>query len=69
MTGVQTCALPICLLDDGSVALVGDFPTDTIQVPTLAEGEYYTEIQGGAYHFTACTNLGHVYSWGGDHFY
>ncbi|MBR0198657.1 MAG: ABC transporter permease subunit [Oscillospiraceae bacterium] len=58
-----------CLLDDGSVALVGDFPTDTIQVPTLAEGEYYTEIQGGAYHFTACTNLGHVYSWGGDHFY
>ena len=58
-----------CLLDDGTIALVGDFPTDTIQVPTLPEGEYYTDIQGGAYHYTACTNLGHVYSWGGDHFY
>ena len=58
-----------CLLDDGSIALVGDFPVDTIQVPKLAEGEYFTDIQGGAYHYTACTNLGHVYSWGGDHFY
>ena len=58
-----------CLLDDGSIALVGDFPTDTTQVPVLAEGEYFTDIQGGAYHYTACTNLGHVYSWGGDHFY
>ena len=58
-----------CLLDDGSIALVGDFPVDTIQVPKLAEGEYFTDIKGGAYHYTACTNLGHVYSWGGDHFY
>ena len=60
----------ICmLLDDGTIGLVGDFPTDTVQVPTLAEGEYFTELAGGAYHYTGVTNLGGVYSFGGDHFY
>lgn len=57
------------LLEDGSIGLVGDFPTDYIPVPTLAEGEYYTEIQGGTYHYTCVTNLGKVYSFGGDYYY
>lgn len=60
----------VCLLlEDGSIGLVGDFPTDVINVPTLPEGEYYTEVQGGTYHYTAVTNMGHVYSFGGDHYY
>ena len=60
----------VCLLlDDGSIGLVGDFPTDEINVPTLPEGEYYTEVQGGTYHYTAVTNTGHVYSFGGDYYY
>lgn len=52
------------LLDDGSVCFAGDFASDTVAVPTLQEGEYYTEIVGGSYHYTGLTNLGNVYSWG-----
>ena len=60
----------VCLLlEDGSIALAGDFPTDVINVPKLAEGEYFTEVQGGTYHYTAVSNLGHVYSFGGNYYY
>ena len=64
-TSSSVCAL----LDDGTIALAGDFPTDVINTPVLPEGEYYTEIQGGTYHYTAVTNEGHVFSFGGDHYY
>ena len=61
----------ICLLlDDGSIALSGDFKDDdNVEVPVLEDGEYFIDIEGGNYHYSGVTNLGHVYSFGGDHYY
>ena len=56
------------LLDDGSIALTGDFPSDVVEVPQMEEGEYFVDIEAGTYHYTGLTNLGHVYSFGGDHY-
>ena len=56
----------ICLvLDDGSVCFAGDFPLDSVEVPTLAEGEQFVQIDAGADFYTGLTNKGNVYSWGG----
>lgn len=52
------------LLSDGSVAFSGDFSMDATPVPTLAAGEEYVQIVGGASHYSAITNKGNVYSWG-----
>ena len=52
------------LLSDGSVCFAGDFASDTVAAPALADGEYYVDIAGGSYHYTGLTNLGNVYSWG-----
>lgn len=57
------------LLDDGSLALTGDFPSDVVEVPDFKEGEYAVDIETGNYHYTVMTNLGNVYSFGGDHYY
>ena len=66
---IRATTTSVCLLlDDGSVAFTGDFPADVVEVPDLAEGEYFVDIEGGAYHFTGLTNQGHVYSFGGDHY-
>ncbi len=54
------------LLDDGSVCFAGDFPLDAVRVPELEEGEDFTQIVGGSYHYSGLTNKGHVYSWGSD---
>ncbi len=59
----------VCLLlEDGTIALTGDFQSDFVEVPTLAEGEYFIDIEAGTYHYSGLTNLGHVYSFGGDHY-
>ena len=59
----------ICLLlDDGTIALTGDFQSDVVEVPTLQDGEYFIDIEAGTYHYTGLTNQGHVYSFGGDHY-
>ena len=59
----------ICLtLSDNSICFVGDFGSEILNVPTLKEGEYFTEISSGTYHYTGLTNEGNVYSWGGNHF-
>ena len=56
----------ICLvLDDGSVCFAGDFPLDSVNVPTLADGEQFVQIDAGADFYTGLTNKGNVYSWGG----
>ncbi len=66
---VRATTTSICLLlDDGTIALTGDFQSDVMEVPTLAEGEYFVDIEAGSYHYTGLTNLGHVYSFGGDHY-
>lgn len=56
----------ICLvLDDGSICFAGDFPLDSVDVPTLADGEQFVQIDAGADFYTGLTNMGNVYSWGG----
>ncbi len=61
----------LCLvLSDGSICLSGDFASGGTSIPALEEGEHFLpeSITAGTYHFTGVTNLGHVYSWGGNHF-
>ena len=56
----------ICLvLEDGSVCFAGDFPLDSVEVPTLAADEQFVQIDAGADFYTGLTNKGNVYSWGG----
>jgi len=70
ITSVIATSTSVCvLLDDNTIGLVGDFPTDVIDVPELQDGEYFTDLEGGTYHYTGVTNLGNVYSFGGDHYY
>ena len=67
---VRATSTSVCLLlDDGSIALTGDFPSDVVDVPELEEGEQFIDIEAGTYHFTGLTNKGHVYSFGGDHYH
>ena len=56
------------LLDDGTIGLTGDFQSDVVEVPELEEGERFIDIEAGTYHYSGLTNLGHVYSFGGDHY-
>ncbi len=57
----------MCLtLSDGSICFAGDFPVNTNPVPTLQQGEYFVQVEGGSYHYSGLTNLGNVYSWGSD---
>ncbi len=47
---IQAASTSVCLLlSDGSIALTGDFPSDVVEVPDLAEGEYFTDIEAGTY--------------------
>ena len=67
---VRATSTSICLLlDDGTIALTGDFQSDVVEVPALEDGERFIDIEAGTYHYTGLTNLGHVYSFGGDHYY
>lgn len=66
---IRATSKSVCLLlDDGTIALTGDFEMDVVEVPDLAEGEYFIDIEAGTYHYSALSNLGHVYSFGGDHY-
>ena len=70
ITEITAATNSICmLLDDGSIALTGDFPADSIDVPQFLDGERAVDIKGGNYHFTVLTDKGNVYSFGGDHYY
>lgn len=70
ITSIAASTNSICmLLSDGSVALTGDFLLDSVDVPQFLDGEYVEEIVAGNYHFTCVTNLGNVYSFGGDHYH
>ncbi len=66
---VRASSTSICLLlDDGSIGVTGDFQSDFVEIPQLEEGERFVDIEAGTYHYTGLTNLGHVYSFGGDHY-
>lgn len=52
------------VLSDGSLCFSGDFNLDCTPVPKLQADEDIIQIVGGAYHYSALTNKGNIYSWG-----
>lgn len=52
------------LLDGGEIVVSGAFENGEDKLPSLADGEYFTQIDGGGRHFVALSNLGKVYAWG-----
>lgn len=64
---VQIAATGKCvavLLSDGDVVVTGAIENGENEFPVLKQGEYFTQIDGGARHFVGVTNLGGVYGWG-----
>ncbi len=53
------------LLDDGSMCFSGDFPAKSVPMPELKD-EKIVDVKAGTYHYTALTDKGNVYSWGGN---
>lgn len=69
IVGIYATSDNICLqLSDNSVCFVGDFASNSILAPTLAEGEYFEQICAATHHYTGLTNNGNVYSWGNNTF-
>lgn len=67
--GIYAGSDNICLqLDDNSVCFAGDFGLNSTPAPTLADGEYYVQVDAGTHHYTGLTNNGNVYSWGTNTF-
>ncbi|MBQ1965502.1 MAG: ABC transporter permease subunit, partial [Clostridia bacterium] len=68
ITGIAAASKNICLmLSDNSICFVGDFSSNVVPLgDSLKDGEYFTDVQAGTYHYTGITNLGNVYSWGSD---
>lgn len=57
----------ICLiLDDHSVCFAGDFQLNSTPMAELKEGEYFVDVEAGTDFYTGLTNLGNIYSWGGN---
>ena len=57
------------MLSDHTLVFGGSFKNQKrsyVAVPTLADGEYFTEVSAGNHHYSGVTNLGKVYSWGED---
>ncbi len=52
------------LTDDGELIVSGAFENGEDELPTLKDGEYFTQIVGGTRHFAGVTNLGNAYAWG-----
>jgi peptide/nickel transport system permease protein len=65
--GVKITATNKCiavLLESGELVVSGVFENGEEHIPTLLDGEYFTQIDGGTRHFLALTNLGNAYAWG-----
>lgn len=57
----------VCLmLSDNTICFSGDFPAQSVAIPVLSDGEYFVKICAGDHHYTALSNKGRVYSWGGN---
>lgn len=52
------------LTDEKELIVTGVFENGEELLPTLANGEYFTQIDGGTRHFVGVTNLGNAYAWG-----
>ena len=60
----------VCMLmDDGTIAVTGDFLEDSVEMPVFEADEKVVSIEAGNYHYTVLTDKGNVYSFGGDHYY
>ena len=65
--GVKIIATNKCiavLLESGELVVSGVFENGEEGIPTLLDGEYFTQVDGGTRHFIALTNLGNAYAWG-----
>ena len=65
--GVKITATNKCiavLLESGELVVSGVFENGEEGIPTLLDGEYFTQVDGGTRHFIALTNLGNAYAWG-----
>ena len=70
ITQIAATTQSVCmLLDDGTLAVTGDFLSDSVEMPVLQDGEKVVDVQSGNYHYTVLTDQGNVYSFGGDHYY
>ncbi len=54
------------LTADGELIVSGAFENGEDELPTLKEGEFFTQISAGTRHFVGITNVGNVYGWGHD---
>ena len=52
------------LLEDGELLVSGAFENGEDELPSLKNGEYFIDVDGGARHFVGITNFGNVYAWG-----
>ena len=52
------------LTDEGELVVTGAFENGEDVLPTLLDGEYFIDIQGGTRHFVGVTNQNRVYAWG-----
>ena len=50
--------------EDHELVLSGAFENGEDELPTLEDGEYFVDIDGGSRHFVGVTNLGNTYAWG-----
>ncbi len=65
--GVKLAADNKCialLTDEGELVVAGAFENGEDELPTLREGEYFTDLAGGRRHFVGITNLGRAVAWG-----
>ena len=54
------------MLNDGSLFFAGNFPSNSVAMPALHDGETIVQLEAGTYHYTALTSEGRVLSWGGS---
>ncbi len=52
------------LTAEGELIVAGAFENDEDALPTLREGEVFTDVVAGRRHFVGVTNLGRAYAWG-----
>ena len=52
------------LLEEEELLVSGAFENGEDELPSLKNGEYFIDVDGGARHFVGITNFGNVYAWG-----
>ena len=63
---IATSTSMALLLDNGQICFAGDFSPKAVPMPALQDGEVFTQVVGGSYHYSGLTSFGNVYSWGNE---